>query len=570
MAEENKVKTRLPYGIGKRVKKTKGNEIGWENIEVNDIPTDKPIVVCLGGNGTISDRFANGMAKTAERFLGVKAEDEYVDIYSIRYGSKEDKMTGDLSTDEVEEVADGLFLQRVMNKNGESLSLKEACKNMRNINIVSYCYGQQVLNPMLANVANKMEYNLGYSEQEIRTVLKQVLNVVYAPYSKPNMLSTNVAFKSFSDDKFMYAFEYEEKLGLENESSDLGVGELIIDEQGLHLYNKSFVGKKANYEYQKEDKLEIDEHNFGLLSRNANWEIENGVKFLDNYSKSFALVLAMGVVNSKENQKSDRFAPLPRYEIIKEMIESEIKHNEKYLEEDKKYGKYISYGVPVEEVMAKMGVTEKDVVNKKVSFKDIENQEKRIDYSNSGLKLAERAPRFRLDLSEKVEEKVNILYEPNAMGVFNFDYIISPKGGYNQYNKNNISNIVASNYLLDRDVENGVLCNVSQNKDDNTLNSVTVEKGFTFDKEKEYESVEDLIQSVTKITDNNKMNLTPGQTRTVLNLLIASKTPFSNLQLKNGIELDESVLENEIEIDEFEQVVPAQKESVKTDNQASA
>ena len=66
------------------------------------------------------------------------------------------------------------------------------------------------------------------------------------------------------------------------------------------------------------------------------------------------------------------------------------------------------------------------------------------------------------------------------------------------------------------------------------------------------------------------MNLTPGQTRTVLNLLIASKTPFSNLQLKNGIELDESVLENEIEIDEFEQVVPAQKESVKTDNQASA
>lgn len=56
--------------IGRRCPKTPENPVGWEDVPLQDIKFDKPTVLCLSGDGTLTARDANAMAKYAERLLG--------------------------------------------------------------------------------------------------------------------------------------------------------------------------------------------------------------------------------------------------------------------------------------------------------------------------------------------------------------------------------------------------------------------------------------------------------------------------------------------------------------------
>ena len=47
---ENNTSNFYPYRFGHRVREDYNHPNGWENVELNDIPTDKPIVLCFGGN----------------------------------------------------------------------------------------------------------------------------------------------------------------------------------------------------------------------------------------------------------------------------------------------------------------------------------------------------------------------------------------------------------------------------------------------------------------------------------------------------------------------------------------
>ena len=41
----------------------------WQRLNLSNYSPDKPVVVCIGGNGTISDTTANGVCKFVENHL---------------------------------------------------------------------------------------------------------------------------------------------------------------------------------------------------------------------------------------------------------------------------------------------------------------------------------------------------------------------------------------------------------------------------------------------------------------------------------------------------------------------
>lgn len=56
--------------IGRRCPKTPENPVGWEDVPLQDIKFDKPTVLCLSGDGTLTARDANAMAKYARTPAG--------------------------------------------------------------------------------------------------------------------------------------------------------------------------------------------------------------------------------------------------------------------------------------------------------------------------------------------------------------------------------------------------------------------------------------------------------------------------------------------------------------------
>lgn len=340
---------RVGIGFGKRVKKTKTNQYGWEAVELKNFNPFKPFVLCLGGNGTTCDRFANSVAKKVERFLGVKAEDEYVDIYSLRYGLTEGEHIGDISNSEIYNITDYIFLPLVVDENRQRISFEQAQKNIRNVNVVTHCFGQTVLNFVLCDLANEMSMKLGYAEDEVVQILDQILNVSYAPKRMVSRLSTNVAFRSMRDSLSAKKYKEEyEKLTKNNRKLEK-IQIFMENENTVAVYGDSFISQDSD----------IDEHHFDIVNRDENWrdkgvfvedssEIETGnlqkegdlmflrTELLDQTSTCIANILVVGVENSRRNFEDENFEKLmTAEEIAKYIVVPNFEKNVTYTEMQK-------------------------------------------------------------------------------------------------------------------------------------------------------------------------------------------------------------------------------------------
>lgn len=317
---------RTPYHFGYRVSKSEEYPYGWKVIDTKDINTKRPVVLCFGGNATINTTYANGMAKHAERFLGVTPENKFIDVYSIQYGGREGYETGNLTPDEITEITKKLFLPLIIGKDNKRLETEIAAKNMRNINILSYCYGEYAINKMVNYTAQVMTKFFDYSEEETTKILSQILQVSYAPIVEPNKYTTNFEFRSLLDEQSArrYEKEYLEQTKQE-EIPFIGCGEMHIKNNTVKFYAKS---------YDYETKTTMDEHDI-MIHRDENWNALN--KRADVASQSLACILAMGVLNSKENQKNANLIPLPSAKEIADLIQPTLdKENNSYFEQQER------------------------------------------------------------------------------------------------------------------------------------------------------------------------------------------------------------------------------------------
>lgn len=299
---------RIPFYFGHRVPKSAENLLGWEVVDVKKIDTAKPVVLCFGGNATINTTFANGMAKNAERFLGITPQDNYVSVYSIQYGTHEGLDVGNLTQQDVVEITKKLILPRILDKNGQKLSTIQACKRMRNINILSFCYGEVVVNRMVAYASGVMEQFFGYSPQDTQKVLSQILHVSYAPIVEANKYTTNLEFKSFLDELLAEKFERDFLNGENGEIPYLGCGKLRVNGNTATVFARSFAS---------ENKTIFDEHDM-FIKRDKNWKTAD--KRADFPSMALSYTLALGVTNSRGNHSAGQFTPLPSASEIGELI----------------------------------------------------------------------------------------------------------------------------------------------------------------------------------------------------------------------------------------------------------
>lgn len=285
-------------------------ENGWKNVSIAEINTQKPVVLCFGGNGVVSDTFANGMNKLTENLIGVKPKDKYIDMFSIHYGGNVGAETGNVSDGELYIIKKNLFEPLVFDKNEERLMLDEASRNMRNINIISNCYGAELVARLMKSLSVDMQEK-GYEKSEIKEILRQVLHVSYAPFSE-NEFSTNLEVKSLHDEILYKKYTKSEESvmrkpikGLESPSilfkNYLKSGKLVKKGNTINLYGTSFIAENSV----------TDEHNIFLVKRDENWNIKLQSHRADAVSKCMAHTLAVGVINSKQNQKSQKFEPLP-------------------------------------------------------------------------------------------------------------------------------------------------------------------------------------------------------------------------------------------------------------------
>lgn len=204
--------------IGQRCPKTSANPVGWENIPLQAIKFDKPTVLCLSGDGTLRPRDANAMAKYAERLLGrvgLNGQDDLQILSAYYQNANAREMTNSrlchTETDKSrfsEEERNPSYIydfyeqslrKIIRQKNGRKRETSEACKLMRNLNLLTFCHGDYVACKLNEIITEDMK-RLGFAPDEIKTVTKQAAVISIVPQDSLKKSSfTKIGFVSLDD-----------------------------------------------------------------------------------------------------------------------------------------------------------------------------------------------------------------------------------------------------------------------------------------------------------------------------------------------------------------------------------
>lgn len=341
--------------IGMRTDKTEANPYGY--VKVASIPEDEVCVLYLGGDGADTDRTANGYAKIIENEI-LADIDAKISVYSIKYNfdghkktvarqisnikhraevlisqAKIDEIVQKATIDEYNpQYVDSLFekaiLPRISSLNGkEKLSVEEACKRIRKLNIVTYCHGAYVALKLEEKMQAKMN-ELGYSNEERKQIQSQMLVVAHAPacvlgLSKSQFVSFKSVYDSSTPLKGNFFDVYIENRKCEERkrfAAEENKDETKIKENRWFDFEPCFFNKKQGnlfmikqkYKWVDEEgpfMINSDEHN-NVQYKDATQTKEG--RLLGWFSKN---ILQNGIKNSLQ-QDSEHIALPPLEELI--------------------------------------------------------------------------------------------------------------------------------------------------------------------------------------------------------------------------------------------------------------
>jgi len=352
------------FKVIKRVNKSTHN---CEEINIiNPYEYTKPVVFCFTGNSGIDMKTANGFAKSIKTNA---EENDDVEFISIKY--REKGYAGTFLEFDVENFVECFFLPLIQ-KNGKKISLEKIKQNLRKITIVTYCYGANFLRS-LNIVLEKELLKLGYPKDKLSWILKNVVNISYAPYCENNK-NTCFNFKSFDDDTFGDTFKEEaEKLVRDMPpkhqkkyfvSGKMYVGNgVIFNNQQFNVYLENLTGIILKRQ---------DDHMIGSILKNSDGDMLSRYDNLHGHtaSKMFKYILKNVILNSIENEQE--FKPLDVKAIEKEcnkIIES-ANVNETEVIKREVLKNSLEHITP-EEAFARMRITEKDFLEGKVNIDKI-------------------------------------------------------------------------------------------------------------------------------------------------------------------------------------------------------
>lgn len=271
----------------------------------NNYKISKPTIICLSGNSTIDTQSANGMAKMAENLIGVNNQD--VDILTIVYRQNPNFKINCATFEDYEgkQIAENLLLPLVVNDKGDRLEYLEACKNVRNVNFFTFCFGNRVKDTIIYEF-NYLLANKAYNKSECDQILKQIYCIGYAPMqNKDYNKSTNFYVKSFNDLMLGNSFYYE-KFQDDYKPKNIGCGIIERNENTINLYTENLSPD--------------DNHFLAIVNRDENWNLKyEQVNFTAEVaSQCMAYALAKGVLNSIINYFSNKLTEIDLNNIVEE------------------------------------------------------------------------------------------------------------------------------------------------------------------------------------------------------------------------------------------------------------
>lgn len=216
-------------GIIKRTNKSASNPFGIKHID--SIPTDKTIIIAIGGEGTNSEKDANWYASKIEQLF----QEEHikdVDIYSIFYEFKSrnaflDRINlfrkagrrirlaverenqlqyiveNEPTPEFIKQFYNILILPRVA-RDGKRIETSQAESNLSNITVLAHCHGAATMLYLEKYMTDQM-LSLGYKKTEIKSIQHNLLVVSHspiAPLGRSNF--TKLSFASAEDSSLEY------------------------------------------------------------------------------------------------------------------------------------------------------------------------------------------------------------------------------------------------------------------------------------------------------------------------------------------------------------------------------
>ena len=299
----------------------------WELLDLDELHFIKPTVICLSGNGTVTNKGANGFAKQAETYLDLmfKNKDgnhalEHVDIMGVKYVVSPTTAIGSLDETLYEQLSLAM-LELLVDKAGKKLDLATAQKNMAGLTFFTYCAGNQELQNIIEKLNEKLAL-VGYNQKEIAAINQATLEVSFAPLSVGYNKIPSVRVISLKDSMmktYLHA-ELQKLTGGQTPNFD-GVA-LHQDEPGT-LYGEQTVNATApslqvfSTALFNSSAEEIDEHLVRLTARDEDWNLKpsyrHGVEHrapnADCISQMMAWALCKGVENSIQNFQAATYVP---------------------------------------------------------------------------------------------------------------------------------------------------------------------------------------------------------------------------------------------------------------------
>lgn len=164
--------------------RNKTSENHWQPCQIEKLKITKPLIICLSGNGTTTEKEANGFCKLAENLLGEKSSE--IDLLGVAYGVKDKQLSkrGELSDKDVEMIVNSLLMPLCKDEiTGDLLPIEDCCKNLSLITFFTFCHGNKEVKIIIEKFNEKLEKE-GLSKQDIRSLTQSLFEINYAKESE--------------------------------------------------------------------------------------------------------------------------------------------------------------------------------------------------------------------------------------------------------------------------------------------------------------------------------------------------------------------------------------------------
>lgn len=362
------------YKLYEKVPKSDEYEFGLKLLEQSENPfKDGPCLVSMIAiamwekdiNGALNQGMEALRLRTSHNEnSGIGLEDFQGKILSIAYGEpsekagiKGKKMSNGISRKEnLDDEFTQKYLFPLIEDDGKKIDVLQAMKNMRNVNLMTYCGATASALRMEECLKNRMN-ELGYSEQEISQIQSQMCIIGYATDIKMR--------KEFVDKKKV-------------ESTCISVGDVNDPDVSASQSIREKAKTKGPIYYDE---------GYYFHYGNGEHSLKGYILQDTSLSATISSILTKAVSNSIENAKSTEFRP-----ITKELLTADIKEITKGIREGKSR----------EELMA---LVEKGITyDRKLSFSEQKIGKAKIDIPTENKEKAQ-------DRIQKDEQQMQIAQE---------------------------------------------------------------------------------------------------------------------------------------------------------------